>query len=128
MVPFVGGSLNVGEAMGGGAFFGAAKLTCDTGIYGCLGYTASAGHRFSSPSTSFLEVGATGLFYVFPAYAGVGARFRDLKVAGGQVSIGTGLLPLFLVLRAYNESSKISAEGIIGILWALGPVYKNKND
>jgi hypothetical protein len=123
VVPFFGGSATAGERIGLGAFVGAAKLTCDTGLYGCLGYGLSAGHRFSDPSASFIEGGGVFLFTVIPAYAGVGMRLKNQRIAGGQLSIATGILPVFLVLRAYNENSHISGEATLGFLWPLKKIY-----
>lgn len=123
VVPFFGGSATAGERVGLGAFVGAAKLTCDTGLYGCLGYGLSAGHRFSDPSASFIEGGGVFLFTVIPAYAGVGMRLKNQRIAGGQLSIATGILPVFLVFRAYNENSHISGEATLGFLWPLKKIY-----
>jgi hypothetical protein len=121
-IPFVGGSATAGKSGGPGVLGGAGQLKCDTSIYACWGYIFSAGHRFRDPSTSFVEAGGAGIFLAIPAYAGLGLRVKGQKLAGGQLSIGTGILPLFLIMRAYNENSKISGEITLGFLWPLRPI------
>jgi hypothetical protein len=119
-LPFIGGSFTASKRDGLGLFAGAVRLACETGWQSCLGFGAHTGYRFTDPSTSFLEVGAGGLFIVLPMYMGVGVRFKEDDVTGGQLSLATGIYPVFLTVRAFNESSGVSGEVSLALFWAFG--------
>lgn len=111
---FFGGSGTLGARRGFGVLGGGAHLEC--GPYGCYGYGVHMGKRFSAPSTSFIEAGGGVLVLFFPAYAGIGLRMKEGKTTGGQVSLGLGAGPLFLVTRGYTEDNNLSAEFTVGLV------------
>jgi len=111
---FFGGSGTLGARRGFGVLGGAAHLEC--GTYGCYGYGLHMGKRFSELSTSFIEAGGGALILFFPVYAGLGVRMKEGKTTGGQLSLGLGAGPLFLVTRGYTEDNRLSAEFTVGLV------------